>query len=132
MKKNTVNSWNPKTWVRHIRNPQSAIDETKRAFMPVPKMPGETEAQARLRIRQAEDSAKLDSEENRRLKQLFSASRGTRAYRGGPLSRAAPGNTRGATPRSAAGAGAAGAGAVNLRAGGMRGGLIRGGLSLVS
>jgi hypothetical protein len=78
-----------------------------------------------LRRRQMEDMAKLDDEENNRIKKLLVAGRnGVRGYRGGPMFRARPSNsaTRGTAPRSAAGAGSAAPGAAAMRAGGMRGG----------
>lgn len=55
----------------------------------------DTSAQDQLLAQQNLDRAKLDEEENRRRKRLFSAAQGARAYRGSPLFRSAPSNTSG-------------------------------------
>jgi hypothetical protein len=112
-----------------LKNPFDFKGHYKAAVKPIkdfmtPKMPGETQAEADLRARQAEDSAELDEEENRRIKRLLSASRGTRAYRGSPMFRARPSNSAGRVT-TAAGSGTAGVGAIGMRAGGGRGGLAR-------
>jgi hypothetical protein len=74
-----------------------------------------------LRRRQMEDMAKLDDEENNRIKKLLVAGRnGVRGYRAGPMFRARPTNAAGA--RNAAGAGSAAPGAAAMRAGGMNSG----------
>ncbi len=70
---------------------QGTID----AFKP-PKVPEEDPAVTRLRDRQITDLAKLDEEENRRIKDLLVKSRGQRAFRtarqGRPAQTGRPGN----------------------------------------
>ncbi len=84
-----------------------------------------------MRRRQMEDLAKLDEEENDRIKKLLVAGRnGTRGYRGGPMFRARPSNSAGRSsagntaPRAPAGGGSASPNAPAMRAGGARGGLL--------
>ncbi len=84
-----------------------------------------------LRRRQMEDLAKLDEEENDRIKKLLVAGRnGTRGYRGGPMFRARPSNSAGRSsagntaPRAPAGGASASPNAPAMRAGGARGGLL--------
>ncbi len=84
-----------------------------------------------MRRRQMEDLAKLDQEENDRIKKLLVAGRnGARGYRGGPMFRARPSNAAGrssatsAAPRAPAGGGSASPSAPAMRAGGTRGGLL--------
>jgi hypothetical protein len=64
-----------------------------------------------LRERQVQDLAKLDEEENLRIKQLLRGQRGGRFFRGSPIVRGRPGNRAGtgaAGSQSSPGAGAAG------------------------
>jgi hypothetical protein len=76
----------------------------------------DTSAQDEALEQQRLQMARLDEEENRRRKRLFSAAQGVRAYRGSPLFRAAPGDTAGVGAAVARAVGAASA-----RAGARRG-----------
>ena len=51
-----------------------------------------------LRKQQVADLSALDEEQNRRIKDLFSAQRGSRFFKGSPSSRQAPGNRAGGAP----------------------------------
>lgn len=59
-----------------------------------PKPPKEDPASIALRERQLEQLAKLDDEENEKVKRLLLSTRGTQSYRGAPALRNSPGNTR--------------------------------------
>lgn len=60
-----------------------------------PKAPAEDPSTIALRERQVADLSKLDEDENRRLKTLMTATRGSRMFRGSPVTRARPSNTAG-------------------------------------
>lgn len=77
-----------------------------------PKAPKDDPATVAMRARQAEELTKLDEEENRRIKRMLLAARGTRMYRGSPLTRGAVGNTAGAASGSGAGGGSASAASI--------------------
>lgn len=79
--------------------------------MKSPSKPKEDPSVAVMRERQIEDLAKLDEQENIKIKRMLNASRGTRMYSGSPLSRGAPSNTAGKplyAPRGTGGGGVAG------------------------
>jgi hypothetical protein len=57
-----------------------------------PKAPKEDPSTIALRERQAAELARLDEEENLRIKQLLIGQRGGRFFRGSPAMRAAPGD----------------------------------------
>lgn len=73
------------------------------------------------RAEQRTQLAKLDDEENRRIKKILAGGRGTRSYRGGPMFRTRAGDRAG-SPRTAAGTGSSALNAEALREGGARGG----------
>ncbi len=78
--------------------------------------PKETADAKALRARQIEDLAKLDEEENRRIKALFLRRSGSRAFRGANTSRGAPANSAGGA--AAAGGGSYGGGGGSYGGGG--------------
>jgi hypothetical protein len=81
------------------------------------------ELAAEQRAMQMEQLAKLDEEENRRIKKILVGGRyGARAYRGSPLARAAAGGGGGARA-----AGVAAPASAAMAAGGTRGGLAMSG-----
>lgn len=65
--------------------------------------PKESADSKALRARQIEDLAKLDEEENRRIKALFLRRSGSRAFRGANTSRGPVDARGGAAPAGAAG-----------------------------
>ncbi len=85
------------------------------------------ELAAQQRAMQATALAELDEEENRRIKKILTASRGTRNYRGGPMFRGRASNTAGASVSRTASAVPSGLSpaSASMRAGGARGGLGR-------
>lgn len=94
-----------------------------------PKIPDmeETEEQKTMRQQQMEQLAKLNDEQNRKLKRLLGASQGMRAFRGSAMGRGSPGN------RSAGGGAslmpAYGGTAFSSGTGGTRSSRPRGGMS---
>jgi uncharacterized membrane protein YgcG len=89
-----------------------------------PKAPKEDPSVAVLRARQITDLAKLDEQQNVRIKRMFNAARGSRIFRGSPSGRVGPGNAAGAplfSPRGTGGSGGTSGG------GGSRGGGTSGG-----
>jgi hypothetical protein len=83
-----------------------------------PKAPKESPEAAVLRARQITDLAKLDEQENIKIKRMLNASRGARVFAGSPSSRAAAGDSagralyssRGSTGGSTGGGSGAGSG----------------------
>jgi len=65
-----------------------------------PSTPREDPSVARLRRRQVEDLAKLDEEQNTRIKRLMNASTGMRAFTGAPALRVPRGNTTGGSTQN--------------------------------
>lgn len=89
--------------------------------MKTPKAPAPTQQQLDLEKLQAQQTAQLDTEENRRRKRLLAAQTGIRAFRGSALMRPAGGNSAGTAPAAVAGRGT-GAGS-GITVGGPGGGL---------
>lgn len=86
--------------------------------MKAPKTPKPTPEQLALEKLQTEQLANLDTQENERRKRLFRAVQGIRAFRGAPILRAAPSDTKGtANPSVFAGQNGAGAAATTTRGG---------------
>jgi hypothetical protein len=72
-----------------------------------PKAPKEDPSTIAMRKQQGVDLAKLDEEENLRIKQLLVGQRGGRFFRGAPALRQAPGNRSGGAGVGVGGAGGA-------------------------
>lgn len=86
--------------------------------MKAPKAPKPTPEQLALEKLQTEQLANLDTQENERRKRLFRAVQGIRAFRGAPVLRAAPSDTKGtANPSVFAGQNGAGTTATTVRGG---------------
>jgi hypothetical protein len=86
--------------------------------------PKESADSKALRARQIEDLAKLDDEENRRIKALFLRRSGSRAFRGSNTSRG-PVDARGGAAPAAGGAGGAGGYSGGFFGGAGKNGLFR-------
>jgi hypothetical protein len=83
-----------------------------------PKDPPEAQA---LRERQVIDLAKLDEQQNIKIKRMLNASRGSRMFHGSSLTRSGPSNTAGRalySPRGSGSGGVAGGGGGPGAAGG--------------
>lgn len=78
-----------------------------------PKKPKESPESILLRERQISDLAKLDEQENIKIKRMFNASRGSRMFRGSSRSRAAAGNFAG-SPLFGGGGGGGGGGGLGV------------------
>lgn len=89
-----------------------------------PKTPKEAPEAAVLRARQVSDLAKLDEQQNIKIKRMLNASRGARMFQGSAISRAAPSNSAGRPIVVARGGTGGGASAVP----GYGGGFGRGGI----
>lgn len=79
--------------------------------MKSPGKPKEAPEVKALRERQVQDLARLDEQENLKIKRMLNASRGSRMFAGSVLSRAAPSNTAGKplyAPRGTGGGGVSG------------------------
>jgi uncharacterized membrane protein YgcG len=98
-----------------------------------PKAPKEDPSAAVLRARQITDLAKLDEQQNTRIKRMFNAARGSRIFRGSPSGRVGPGNAAGSplfSPRGTGGGGGTSGGGTSgggTSGGGTSGGGTRGG-----
>lgn len=82
------------------------------SFGSKPKAPAEPPENAMLRARQVSDLAKLDEQQNIKIKRMLNASRGARMFNGSASSRAAPGNFAGRSIIMARGGTGGGASAV--------------------
>lgn len=91
-----------------------------------PKAPKPTPEQLALEKLQTEQLANLDTQENERRKRLFRAVQGIRAFRGAPILRAAPSDTKG-TANPSVFAGQTGAAATTSRGGAGAGAGVAGG-----
>src|SRR5262245_31261107 len=80
----------------------SAIDNENKLISAEKQVKAAEKAADVLRRRQADELASLDDEENRRIKKILTARRGTRSYRGGPMFRGRAVDSAGSAPRAAA------------------------------
>ncbi len=108
-----------KSWYNPVGAAKDSFVAIKGAIKPdLPQAPGETPEQAAMRAQQAEMLAKLNDEQNRKLKRLLSAASGMRAFRGSALSRGTPGNRAGTGIASLIDTGGSSSGSAGAAAGG--------------